>query len=1128
MDCPNSVQTERYSDSSDNKRSPSKLRAMEIAILTLLVLLLGTPQRSLIAGIDVWTTSGPEGGMIYALATDPTNPNIVYAGSYGGSLFKSTNGGATWTTLNSGLSYSGISCPVHELLVDLSNPATVYLGSYGAGVFKSTDGGLSWTATTPLDLNQYIVGLAIDPSSPNKVFAATLFSILKSLDGGLTWTPKTSGLPSDIFYISGLGLDPHSPNNLYVSTEHGVYKSTDAGETWALANQGITNLNVTALAVDPYTSGVVYAATWVLGESNIGYLFKSTDGGANWVSAGLSPSFVNSITISQEGVFVASNGGVYRSTTGSSDWSLINSGLNFAVATDSAGSIYVGTQSRGVMKSTNQGVSWNFMNINLSGHVIQAIDTDNSGTPYVVTRTKGLYKGSGDGSWSALSNSPQFNVVAVAVDPGFPSILYAATNNGVYRSSNAGSSWNPSNNGLSTKDVSCLAIDPINPNVLYVGTSPGLFKSINGATSWNPANTGLPDKSYIRGLAVDPTNNNVIYASTQAFVVYKSSNGGGTWNALPSSPHYVVNTIVIDPTSPNTLYVGGHGGMVKSVDSGASWNEIEEGLTDDNMTSLMIDPMVPSTLYLGTYGGVFKSINGGATWTAMNAGLANLQVNGLALDPMNPGTIYAATQSGVFVFSSSAGTHAQVALSLPGGGAVSSITGGSGSLQHAGYAALTVNSGTDPYGTAVFSFVQNGTVVSEVGVPASPPTRNARFFIDYRSNVSGKSEAESAATTSINTGFAAVNQTALTATLTLTLRDPNGGTLQAGSLTVEPHAHIAKFIDQLGSSLILPAGFTTGSLEIASTQPISILALRLTTNQRNETLLTTTPIADLTQAPPSGSLFFPQMADGGGYRTTLMLLNTTTSTESGTMKFYDNNGLPMTVRLTTGPSDSTIPYTIPPGGVYVGVTDGSGPIVNSGSVQTIPDNGSSTPIGSGLFSLTQNGILVTESGVPSAAPTTHARIYVDLTGGHNTGLAMASPGNTAVPVTLTAFQTDGVTFIGSHVIPLSSNGHTAAFAGEFISALPSNFTTGVLDISAPSAFVALTLRSLSNSRGDFLMTTFPIADMTKPAPAPIVFPQIADGGGYQTQFILLNSSGASSSTTLSFYGDNGTPLPVGR
>jgi hypothetical protein len=96
---------------------------------------------------------------------------------------------------------------------------------------------------------------------------------------------------------------------------------------------------------------------------------------------------------------------------------------------------------------------------------------------------------------------------------------------------------------------------------------------------------------------------------------------------------------------------------------------------------------------------------------------------------------------------------------------------------------------------------------------------------------------------------------------------------------------------------------------------------------------------------------------------------------------------------------------------------------------------------------------------------------------------------------------------------------------NFISGLPSGFT-GVLDISAPSPFVALTLRSLNNARNDFLLTTFPAADFTQAVVGPLVFPQIADGKGYQTQVILLNTSSTPSTVSVNYSGNDGSPLQL--
>jgi hypothetical protein len=153
---------------------------------------------------------------------------------------------------------------------------------------------------------------------------------------------------------------------------------------------------------------------------------------------------------------------------------------------------------------------------------------------------------------------------------------------------------------------------------------------------------------------------------------------------------------------------------------------------------------------------------------------------------------------------------------------------------------------------------------------------------------------------------------------------------------------------------------------------------------------------------------------------------------------------------------------------------------------------------------------------------------VDLSAGHNTGLAIANPTESNTEISMKAFQSDGVTRVGASNDPLqlSANGHQGHFANEFVSGLPAGFT-GVLDISSPTPFAALTMRSLHNERQEFLAALFPIADMTRDAPAPIVFPQIADGGGYVMQFILIGAGGASN-VTLNFYDNDGNPLAVGK
>jgi len=148
-----------------------------VALLTLLTI----SQTSVaLAGFGVWTRNGPEGGRIRVLAIDPATPTTLYAGTYGGGVFKSANGGASWSAVNSGLT----SLAVLALAIDPATPTTLYAGTSGGGVFKSVNGGASWSAVNSGLANLDILALAIDPATPTTLYAGTsgggVFSIQQS------------------------------------------------------------------------------------------------------------------------------------------------------------------------------------------------------------------------------------------------------------------------------------------------------------------------------------------------------------------------------------------------------------------------------------------------------------------------------------------------------------------------------------------------------------------------------------------------------------------------------------------------------------------------------------------------------------------------------------------------------------------------------------------------------------------------------------------------------------------------------------------------------------------------------------------------------------------------------------
>jgi photosystem II stability/assembly factor-like uncharacterized protein len=1029
-------------------------------------------------------------------------------------LFKTTDGGQNWTAVNPGFT-------VDALAIDPVNAGTLYAGASGKGVFKSTDGGQNWAAANvgltgkAWPDGELVTALAIDYRNSGTVYAGTYGDgVFKTNNGGETWTAVNTGFSS--LYPYSLVIDPQDASVLYagisVGQDTGVWRTANGGDSWdRVAGIGLPqSYDVASLVVDPNAPGTIYMVGQVGSNNAIG-IYRSSDGGDSWTSLG--------------GV-----SGQYPYPP-------------LAIDPQDSSTMYAGSAGAGIYKSADGGSTWIQSSRGLSAIGITGLTVDhaNAGTVYA-SAYSGLFKSTDRGNtWARqIPNGP---LGAVVIDPSNPATIYivSGANGNVYKSSDGGENWRPLDG---VHSIVALAIDPNNPKTLYVGEyhseTPGgppqgvtgVLRTDDGGETWRPANGGLTTGMFTYGfVAVDPRNSATVYAATLyesqfvGYAVYRSTDGGSNWELVGDKQ--AMTTMVLDPQHDGVIYAGAKPkGLVKSMDGGASWFSPDNVLKDKSITGLMVDNAT-AALYAATDdGGVFRSTDAGNSWTQLNSGLAMRGVGPLAVDGA---TVYAGTPGGVFRL---APHVSELEVDVPRGGAAVAATAGSEESVQVGYATVKMDSGPVVSGVAVFSSRQGGIVVSEAGVPASPPTTRARLFIDYRTGVSGHGDA---GTVDVDTGIAIVNYGSETANIIYTLHNVTGTLITSGRGTLAPGAHFARFIDRLkdvASGFNLPPDFPAstgfGSLEISSDQPYSVVALRETINQRDEALATTTPIADLTQPPGTDQTYFPQFVDGGGYTTALVLLNRSSYVERGTLQIFDDSGAPLTVSQVGGTRGSWFRYSIPVGGVFRFQTDGFPASARAGWVLLTPDAGTSTPVGSGVFSYSNGGILVSESGIPAAATTTHARVYVDLSQGHDTGLAIANPASTNAGITIKAYQADGVTAIGTSQGPLQlpSNGHIAKFATELIAGLPAGFT-GVLDITSATPFAALTLRSLNNERNDFLMTTFPIADADRTAPSPVVFPHIADGGGFMTEFILLDASGASR-TTLSFFDNEGRQLAVGK
>jgi photosystem II stability/assembly factor-like uncharacterized protein len=787
------------------------------------------------------------------------------------------------------------------------------------------------------------------------------------------------------------------------------------------------------------------------------------------------------------------------------------------------------------------------------------IDPSNPQIIYAAGDRHGVLKSTDAGdTWTEINNGLSRDwlsdiwVFTLIIDPTSPQRLYAALGSGltsgVFKSTDGGETW--ASIGFSGIDVYLIVIDPVTPQTIYAATYySGIFKSTDGGNTWRAHNAGLPKGNYgydeykmISALAINPATPEAVYAGTDAGApnanggIYKSIDGGNTWSLIGLRDYSITN-LMIPPQAPQTVFAAAYnqsgGSLFVSTDGGSTWNPTS--LSGPLINDLRIDSQ-SHTLYAGTQsffgdraigGGVYKSADGGSTWQSM--GLTNCDLWTLALSPASPRQIYAGGLEGVSAY--------VPVLNLPvaaGGGGSVSTTPGNLSVQE-GYAEIEPSPGSVPYAAGVVRFVQNGVTVNETGIPATAPTTRARIFIDYRSGAKAVPGRPDAGKVDIDTGIAIVNYSTVMANLTFILRDMNGMLLANGHGTMGPRAHIAKFIEQIkdvapdfASPADFPLSVEFGSLEISCDQPFSILALRMVTNQRKETFFTTTPIADLTQTPGSGPLYFPQLADGGGYTTSLVLLNTSAEIETGSFQVFDDSGAPLVIDQAGGERNSSFRYLIPPGGAFRFQSDGVGPDIQVGWIRLTPDASALTPVGSGLFSYNPQNVMITESGMPASVASTHARIYVDTTGKHYTGVAIANTLTEQSGVILKAFASDGITpassFINMVMIP--GSGHVARFADQFVPNLPRGFK-GVLDISSSTPFAAFTIRALLNERDEFLMTTLPVADSNTAAPTPIVLPQIADGGGFTTQFILLNPPGHTTAT-FNFFGNDGAVMELGN
>jgi photosystem II stability/assembly factor-like uncharacterized protein len=294
----------------------------------------------------------------------------------------------------------------------------------------------------------------------------------------------------------------------------------------------------------------------------------------------------------------------------------------------------------------------------------------------------------------------------VRMHPENPDIMFVTDAfAGVFKSTDGGQTWFPSNNGITARSgtsfdaipIFCLTIDPVHPDTIWVGTQNirGIYKSQDGGESWEEKTKGIIENQGItfRGISIDPRNSDILYVAGEISswawgnseqmgrefdktkgVVYKSTNGGDSWDAIWRGDN-LARYIWIDPRDSNVLYVStgifdreaansdaatntpGGVGILKSTDGGESWSPINNGLTNLYVGTLFMHPENPDILLAGSGnnaylegGGVFLSTDGGTNWQkvlqdgvqAVEFSVSNPQIAYAG----NPGFIYRSEDGG--------------------------------------------------------------------------------------------------------------------------------------------------------------------------------------------------------------------------------------------------------------------------------------------------------------------------------------------------------------------------------------------------------------------------------------------------------------------------------------------------
>jgi photosystem II stability/assembly factor-like uncharacterized protein len=667
------------------------------------------------------------GGRVDDFAVVESDPRVIYVGSAAGGIFKTINGGVTWEPIFDHQPNSSIG----DIALAPSNPAILYVGtgepnnrqssSWGSGVYKSMDAGRTW-AFSGLKDTHHIGRIVVHPSDPNILYVAALGDlwgpnkdrgVFKSSDGGATWTHALA--INEDTGVSDLAVDPQSPNIIYAAAyqrrrtvfgyngggpDGGIYRSIDAGAHWTKLAGGLPatgDYGRCALDIARKNTNVVYA---LIEHRTLGGVYRSENKGESWTrmsDTNPRPSYYSQLRVDPNNEQKVWLGGVplYMSEDGGKTFTESRAGrihTDFhAIWIDPNNSDHLLAGSDGGVHATfDAGRTWDYINNIAIGQFYEV--TFDYQKPYRVCgglqdnytwcgpSSNTQQRGISNDDWITISGGDGFHS---RIDPSNADIVYSESQDGNLQRRNlkTGESRNirPEEDNDKAPRYrfqwnSPLIISPHNPKTIYYGGN-YLFKSTDQGDTWErlgsdltnnvdrnslpvlgkPIDTntlsrhdGVQAWPCITAIAESPIKAGVLWAGTDDGNVQISRDGGKTWSNVMSHVPGVQKGAYVSRIEPSrkeegTAYLtfDNHRSadyaiyIYKTTNYGDSWTKITNGIPQEAGTvhALREDPYNPKLLFAGTEFGLFVTFNAGANWEHLTNGLPTVPVFDLQIHP---------------------------------------------------------------------------------------------------------------------------------------------------------------------------------------------------------------------------------------------------------------------------------------------------------------------------------------------------------------------------------------------------------------------------------------------------------------------------------------------------------------